>query len=100
MERFWSKVDKSGDCWLWRGSVNPQGYGTFSFGGKSRGAHRVSYLLSKGEIGDGLCVCHTCDNPPCVNPDHLWLGTQADNMRDMGSKNFRIMLEKCDEPLK
>lgn len=88
-ERFWSKVDLKGpdDCWEWQASKLPDGYG--SFGVRSRvvdKAHRVSWVLKNGPIPDGMSVCHRCDNPPCVNPDHLFLGTQQDNMKDMVSK--------------
>ena len=86
MERFWAKVDKSGDCWLWTASKTKEGYGYFRFDGAMRKAHRMSWLLTNGEIPEGMLVCHTCDNPSCVNPKHLWLGTNRDNMDDMNAK--------------
>lgn len=83
MERFWSKVQRgaSHECWPWTASVNARGYGTFGFEGRTQSAHRVAYKLSRGEI-TGSAVCHTCDNKLCCNPDHLYDGSDADNVRD------------------
>lgn len=90
--RFWLKVDKSGenDCWLWRGQIMPNGYGRISLGSRSlgaEGAHRVSWMLAnESKIPAGMFVIHSCDNPKCVNPKHLSIGTPRDNTRDMISK--------------
>lgn len=86
IERFISRVTKAGDCWVWCGSKAPGGYGQLSVGGKLQRANRVSWRLFRGEIPKGLHVLHRCDNPPCVNPEHLFLGTHGDNVRDMFSK--------------
>jgi hypothetical protein len=87
--RFWGRVDKSAGpdaCWPWTGSRRGGGYGRVTVNGRSTSASRVAYELTHGTIPDGKHVCHTCDNPPCCNPAHLWVGTPADNTRDMLSK--------------
>lgn len=89
-DRFWAKVDISGDCWLWSGAIYAEsGYGRLSFQRKALGAHRVAWQLVNGPIPDGMLVCHRCDNPPCVRADHLFLGTQSDNIADMWAKGRR-----------
>lgn len=88
-ERFWPKVDLSGECWVWTGAVDKHGYGQIACGGKFGGqakAHRVGYELQCGPIPSGRHVLHHCDNPKCVRGSHLFLGDQADNMRDMWAK--------------
>jgi len=92
-ERFWLMVDKRGpdDCWPWAGCRLRHGYGHFNVNGRKTLAHRFSWSLVNGPIPDGngwhgTCVLHRCDNPPCVNPAHLFLGTQADNIDDMIAK--------------
>jgi len=89
-QRFFEKVIFGvSDCWTWRASVDALGYGRFPYLGESK-AHRVSYRLFKGEIPEGMCVMHTCDNRQCVNPEHLVLGTQADNVLDMCRKGRHV----------
>lgn len=88
-DRFWAMVEKTPTCWLWKGAKGDKGHGTFGFNGKQTSAHRVAWELLRGSIPEGLWVLHNCpegDNPACVNPDHLWLGTVADNNRDMFAK--------------
>lgn len=85
--RFHPKVNKTESCWLWVGAKNGNGYGLFLFEGKMRLAHRVSWILTNGAIrGPRNCVLHKCDNPPCVNPSHLFLGSMADNAKDRDQK--------------
>ena len=86
--RFWSKVDIKGEdeCWEWKVCKNGWGYGNFDVNGKKQLAHRVAWELTYGPIPEGLLCLHTCDNPACNNPKHLWLGTNQDNVADMVAK--------------
>jgi hypothetical protein len=89
VSRFLAKViipQNPEDCWGWKLCKDKKGYALFSIKTKSIKAHRLSYQLFNGEIPAGMCVCHSCDNPSCTNPRHLWLGTNADNLRDMIAK--------------
>lgn len=84
-ERFWTKVDKAGadDCWPWTASKNGDGRGQFSFGGRRHMAPRIAWSLEHGEpFPEHLMACHSCDNPSCVNPRHIWPGTMRDNAID------------------
>ena len=87
-ERFDAKwLLASNGCWEWVGCIGVWGYGQISFMGKSKSAHRISWELYKGEIPKGKLILHKCDNPACVNPSHLFIGTWGDNMKDMVAKD-------------
>lgn len=90
-ERFAARVDRRGsdECWLWIGRKTANGYGTFTIGRRQYGAHRVAWSLANGDIPAGMQVHHGCDTPLCVNPAHLWLGTQKANVDDMDAKGRR-----------
>jgi hypothetical protein len=83
--RFWSKVNKTPDCWIWMGAKTPLGYGNVRFNGRWWRAPRLSWFLAK-DVEPSLHVLHRCDNPSCVNPAHLFLGTDQDNVDDMNRK--------------
>jgi len=82
---LWKRVEMGGpdECWPWLGATTPNGYGIISINYRNRGTHRLAYELATGVAPGELFVCHTCDNPPCCNPAHLYLGTPKDNTRDM-----------------
>ena len=97
--RFWSRVDKTDDvnsCWEWTAAKINAGYGQVSLNGTTVLAHRFAWVLHFGDIPEGLCVLHKCDNRGCVRPDHLWLGTKADNQRDMVDKGRSARLQGED----
>lgn len=104
-ERFWDKVNKTDSCWLWTSKLNGSGYGVIAVPDDTRGnsscgtrvkrryflAHRMAWELTHGSIPEDKILCHHCDNPICVRPDHLFLGSHADNIRDKVSKNRQAM---------
>lgn len=89
-DRFEKKVDRSGACHLWTASVGTAGYGQIGIQGRPRGAHVVAWELERGPVPPGCCVCHRCDVKLCVRFDHLFLGTQAENLDDMAQKGRRV----------
>lgn len=100
IELFWNMVENKDpdDCWLWLGKKTRDGYGSLRRNGRVYSAHRVSYEISTGNSPDGFCVMHTCDNPACVNPRHLMLGTHKENMQDMVRKGRQGVQPKNKKP--
>jgi predicted XRE-type DNA-binding protein len=84
--RFWTKARRDGDCWRWRAGSMSHGYGCFHIQGRALYAHRVAYLLTYGHLPEKGSICHRCDHPWCINPAHLFAGSQADNLADMARK--------------
>jgi hypothetical protein len=97
--RFWKLVDKRSpdECWPWLGATRRGGYGQFWDGKSNRGAHGYSFELHNGPLPEGQLPCHSCDNPICVNPKHLFAGTQADNVHDMIAKGRRYQPDASGE---
>lgn len=93
-QRFWKKVNKTKSCWLWTGSKVTNGYGCIWLNGKAKQAHRISYEIHFGSIPKNGCILHKCDTKACVNPNHLFLGTQKDNMQDRNNKNRQAFGER------
>jgi hypothetical protein len=96
-DRFWSKVDQSGDCWIWTATRSGKGYGQFGVDGRLVIAHRWAYEAERGSIPPGLFVCHRCDVPACVRPDHLFLGTAKENSEDMVRKGRQGLRRRQSE---
>jgi hypothetical protein len=98
--KFWLKVKKTSEdgCWNWTGYKNAEGYGAVQWNGKLDRAHRISYRLFHGPIPPGILVCHHCDNPPCVNPKHLFLGTNQDNTDDKVEKHRHTWCTGSEHP--
>lgn len=96
--RIERSISLADGCWIWNGSYTRDGYGVLTVGRQQVRAHRASYSEFKGDIPPQMVVCHRCDNPKCVNPDHLFLGTHRDNTQDMIAKGRRPALSGADHP--
>jgi len=92
-ERFFRQIEKTDSCWIWKGRLVGKGYGSIGLGGKGAKqvlAHRLSYEIHKGQIPEGMVIMHSCDNPRCVNPDHLEAGTQSQNIKDAFARMRKV----------
>lgn len=98
VNHFWSKVDRSETCWLWQAATDRYGYGASCHNGRQIKAHRLAYLLFVDNIPSGQAVCHTCDNPACVRPDHLFLGSVRDNNTDRARKDRNGYQDGTENP--
>lgn len=99
---FWNAVELpdfigTDECWIWQRGKDRDGYGHIRWPIKTTQCHRIAYELTIGKIPEGMQVCHSCDNPACVNPSHLWLGSHAQNMKDMQQKGRRIGKTRGEE---
>lgn len=95
VQSFWTLVDKSGECWLWTGYKTEKGYGRLSINGQRIRAHRYAWESINGPVPNGFIVCHRCDTPACVRPDHLFIGTINDNTQDMIAKGRHAFGERA-----
>lgn len=101
IQRFWAQVDRKDDneCWLWTGDrLQNRGYGRFGLNYKTIYSHRIAYFLAYGDIGEDMYICHHCDNPPCCNPSHLFIGTPKDNSQDRERKGRRKVVRGNAHP--
>lgn len=98
--RFWAKIEKTQTCWIWKAGKTPAGYGRFKIKGTLYSPHRLVYEWFIGPIPEGFDVCHHCDNPSCVNPAHLFVGTRSDNMHDAFDKGRLISFAKNRKPMR
>ena len=96
-EIFYRRVNKTDSCWIWMGYKYSNGYGQVTIKGVKGLTHRLYWMFENGPIPTGMYICHKCDNPSCVNPDHLFLGTQLDNVRDMIKKGRQNFGHPCGE---